>query len=116
MEVEFYFGERETNGERKREVGFYTPRKSKAWQKALARAWEREFGPNAMFDAGELEVELTFFFRNGTGADVDHLQTYVFNALKGLAWGDDSQIRKVIAERILHAGQDGLHLVIRDLT
>ena len=114
MSVVFWFGEHREDPAH--EDGFYTPRCTKGWQKALAGAWRREFGDDIIFVNENVEVKVEFFFRNSHGADVDNLLRRCLNALNGLAWSDDAQVVKVTAERIHNAERSGVRIEISAYT
>lgn len=111
MTVRFWFGEhRETSAHTE---GFYTPRCTKQWQKALANAWLRKFGDEIIFPEVDVEVTVLFFFKNGHSADPDNLLRRCLNALNGLAWCDDNQVMRVVVERIHGADRDGVEITIK---
>lgn len=52
-----------------------------------------------MFNEGYIEVELLFFFTDARKHDVDNFQKLTLDALTGILWRDDNQIKKVTSEK-----------------
>jgi Holliday junction resolvase RusA-like endonuclease len=62
---------------------------------------------------GDLEVILNFAFEGPPKrVDLDNLVKFVFDALNGHAWADDSQVVRLVATKEFHAGVDHIDLSV----
>ncbi len=76
----------------------YTPPTSEAYERKVgmcARMAGLRKGP------GEFVVSLSFFMATSRRVDVDNLVKSQLDALNGIAWEDDSQVREIHASRML---------------
>jgi Holliday junction resolvase RusA-like endonuclease len=103
-------------------IGFYDPKESKAW-KALIAQKARNCGVVA-FDKG-LALALTVIFHiekpksvkrdmPTVKPDLDNFVKAVKDALKGIAWDDDSQVCRVVADKKYNA-TPGVWIGIQEL-
>ena len=62
----------------------------RAWQRRVRSEAERRWEGGAPFD-GDVKIAITYFY-NAAPMDVDNIPKPILDALKGLAYHDDSQI------------------------
>ncbi|WP_066353299.1 RusA family crossover junction endodeoxyribonuclease [Fervidicola ferrireducens] len=48
----------------------------------------------------DIEVECRFFINGGREPDIDKLVKAILDGLNGIAWSDDSKVRRIIAEKL----------------
>jgi len=98
-----FFGERPVAKARPRQGKghFYTPRRTKAWERALGWAWATKYGSQVIYPAPQALGTLSaFYFHDRRYADLDNLIKSTWDGINGLAWEDDSQI--VVAHACRH--------------
>jgi Holliday junction resolvase RusA-like endonuclease len=77
--------------------GAYTPQKTRDAEELIGWCWKDVHGANPV--SGLVRVYLTFVEGPGQRAqDIDNLTKLVLDALNGVAWEDDTQVRAVHAE------------------
>ena len=91
----------------------YTPRKVREWEQQVA--WEaRAAGWQCV--EGEVELEVTFWSSRRWPGDLDNLLKSLLDGLNGVAYRDDRQVRRIVAElRHAEPGQDRVHVRLRTL-
>lgn len=48
----------------------------------------------------DIEVECRFFINGGREPDIDKLVKAILDGLNGIAWSDDSKVKRIIAEKL----------------
>jgi crossover junction endodeoxyribonuclease RusA len=92
-------------------VRTYTPEKSASWStyiRLLAGVQTKSIAWDA--SDGAFEVELEIFRTKPSRVDIDNILKNVLDALNGVAWPDDRQVVKIVAE--YKAGPPGIRITV----
>ena len=81
----------------------FTPKRTRDAEKRVLDAFRAAY-PDVDPLTGRLLVDVKFFRRTRRGVDLDNLAKLCLDALNGVAYRDDEQIEKAIAERFYGAG------------
>ena len=114
---ELFFGERPVSKARPRKGKgrFYTPRRTKDWEKALAWAWAERYGGEILYPREQiLAVQGSFHFHDRRCGDVDNLSKSLLDSLNGLAWEDDSQVMVLHSCKRLNLNHTGVGIWVLD--
>lgn len=63
---------------------------------------------------GELETELKLFFGRKGKHDIDNFNKLIFDALSGIVWVDDSQIKRSITEMGYDKENPRIEIIVRE--
>jgi len=55
---------------------------------------------------GEVGVKISVYYSSRKTADLDNILKAVLDGLNNIAWEDDRQIAKIVAERYIDSGED----------
>jgi Holliday junction resolvase RusA-like endonuclease len=78
---------------------FYTPKETKAYERAVARSFVAAAGGIRPHYCGPVELEVVCYFSDRRRRDLDNVLKAVADALNGVAYGDDSQIVRAEVRR-----------------
>lgn len=81
----------------------FTPKRTRDAEKRVLDAFRAAY-PDVDPLTGRLLVDVKFYRRTRRGVDLDNLAKLCLDALNGVAYRDDEQIEKAIAERFYGAG------------
>ena len=79
---------------------FYTPVKTKDWEATVRLQVKAQMGSQKPLE-GKLHVTIKFYMRRKGRQDIDNMSKAIFDALNGVLWGDDSQIRWFLTEIVV---------------
>jgi Holliday junction resolvase RusA-like endonuclease len=90
--------------------GGYTPARVKAWQTDVAWAAQLRMRALGLMEpiTGNLTVELTFFLGTARRIDSDNLSKAVQDGLNGVVWEDDQQNIRLVVEKYICRGRQGV--------
>lgn len=96
---------------RKTKNGGYIPVRVKAWADTVS--WKaRETIKTPI--TGQVHVKLFFYLKNNRVVDLDNLSKNVLDGLKNIAFGDDSEVTKLVLTKAIRKDDPGVMIVISE--
>lgn len=100
-----------------RRIDFFVPLKvnsgnSQKKKAEFIKAFREQSKVRKTLATGDLRVKITFFFTTEAKIDIDNLLKTALDAMNGVIYPDDSQIKRIQAEIIEFSAMEGAWIIV----